>query len=221
MDFPILYISSVSDGHVGLLAKDNRHKYFKKLGITEKQVVSMHLTHSINIVRVTSMDGGKLFENTDALITDSKDIYLALPVGDCLPVALYDPKTQSAGLVHAGWRGLNAGIIQKTIQNMVEEFGTNPQGIRVFIGAHICQKHFEVKSDVSGLFDSYKGVLKKVGGKQFLDLGKIATNQLLEAGVLKKNISLSDICNYEDPAFFSYRRGDKISRNLYLLTLSQ
>jgi polyphenol oxidase len=214
METPVLYISAKADGHCGLLHPKNRKKFFDKLGISEKKVISMHLRHTSKCRVVSEKDGGKLFENTDALVASGKGVFLALPVGDCLPIMIYDPVCEIFGVIHAGWRGLAGGVIRGAILKMKKE-GSEPSNLTVYIGASICQKHYEVKNDVYSKFSEYPYAVKKSGKKFYLDLGKVAVGQLVEAGVLEEKIKIDKRCTYEDKDLFSYRRGDS-GRNLYL-----
>ena len=214
----VLFISPNSFGHTGLTSPQNRIKFFESLGVSQSSVVSMHLTHTNNIEVVGATDGGKIFENTDGLVTNSKGIYLALPVGDCLPIMAFDPVGKSIGIFHAGWRGLENKIIFNGIKSMEDNFGAKPKDIEIKLGACICQNHFEVKDDVFGKFTEYKSALKEANGKKFLDLRKVIVLQLLHIGILLKNIEIDARCTLEDKELFSHRGGN-FERNLYLLTL--
>lgn len=214
----ILYSSKASDGGMSILSPLNRKKFFGKIGVTERQVVNMHLAHGNKVAVVTDKDGGKLFEETDGLITNSRKTYLALLVGDCLPIAIADPITNSIGLVHAGWRGLGNGIIKNAVNEMARNFGTKPQDLVVYVGAHICKKHYEVKEDVLSKFVSFEGATSKAG-RTFLDLGEIAKLQFLKLGVKNKNITIDSTCTFENKGLFSYRRNKTKDRNIYILGL--
>lgn len=211
---PILYISSAKDGHMGVSAPQNRAKYFAKIGINPKNLVDIVVAHSDRVMIATKKDTGKFFEGYDAVITGDKNVSLALTVADCIPIAVFDPQTNSRALIHAGWRGLENGIIQKTIEKIGGKLGE----LKVFVGPHICKKHYEIKTDVSVKFEKYKKSVKNIKGKIFLDLGSVALEQLLKLGIKRKNIFMDNTCNFESPELFSYRRGDSKYRNLYLLT---
>lgn len=214
-----LFISPVSFGHTGLTSPENRLKFFENLGIKETEVVSMHLTHTNNVEVVTAADGGRLFENTDGLITNSKGIYLALPVADCLPIMAYDAVSGSIGVFHAGWRGLDNKIIFNGIKLMQDELDAKAENIKIKLGACICQDHYEVKNDVFDKFFDYRSAQKIKENKLYLDLRKIAVLQLLSVGVQIGNIEIDSRCTYENPELFSHRHGNS-ERNLYLLTLN-
>jgi len=184
-----------------------------------KNIVRMQLVHGNRVVAVGRKDVGKIIDNCDGLITNSPEIYLALSAADCLPIALFDPITNSIGFIHAGWRGLEKGVIRNSINLMVEKFKVNSEKLIVYIGPFICQKHYEVKSDVSGKFFAYPTALRNINGKTFLDLGKVAKEQLVESGINKNNIWFDGRCTFEDKNLFSYRRGDIKDRINYLLKI--
>lgn len=216
----VLYSSTAGDGNMSILAPANRRKFFDKIGITERQVVNLHLAHSNKVADVFSEDGGKLFERTDGLITNSRNIYLALLVGDCLPVAIADPVNNSIGLIHAGWRGLENGVIKNAVKLLEKKLKAKSKNLIVYIGSHICQKHYEVKNDLVKKFKDYPESVRKIGNKYYLDLGKIAKKQLIDLGVGGKNIRIEETCTFENRNLFSYRRDKTKDRNLFLLTLS-
>lgn len=120
-----------------------------KKGKLSKDTVRMFQVHGNTVAVVTKKDSGKTIENCDGLITNDPNIYLSVSVADCIPLALYDPVTKSIGLLHAGWRGLNNGIIKKVVGLMVENFSTDPGDLLSEIGPHICQRHYEIKKFMS------------------------------------------------------------------------
>lgn len=134
---PILYMSSSKDGHMGVSAPKNRKKYFAKIGLDPKRLVDIVVTHGNKVKAVTEKDGGKYFEGYDAVITKEKGLTLGLTAADCMPIAFFNPLTNSIGLAHCGWRGLENGIIKNTVKKMGKESV-------VFIGPHICAKHYRI-----------------------------------------------------------------------------
>ena len=185
----------------------NRKKYFSGLEIENEKVVSAELMHSDAVYKVTKIDGGKIILKVDALITNAKNIFLSVTVADCLPLFLFDPKREAIGLIHAGWRGLAKNIIAKTVAKMQTEFGSVPVDVLVVVGPGISAEYYEVAEEVARLFEKYADALRRSSGKTFLDLKKVASNQLLSAGVLLENIEISPECTFsETEKYFSYRR---------------
>ena len=176
-------------------------------------MIGMEQVHGNNIVRVDKKDEGKTIKNCDALISNDAEVTLSVRVADCLPISIIDKKSLSFGLIHAGWRGLANGVINNTLKKMQLELKIVNCKLKIYIGPHICQNHYEVKNDVSGQFTKYPGSILEKEGKEYLDLAKIAELQLVEAGVKKKNIKIDKTCTFEDLSLPSFRR-DKTSERL-------
>ena len=95
----------------------NRKALCKELGIRDSRLVMPHQVHGTGISQI-----GKTFfllsedirstalEGVDALITDVKDVCIGVSTADCIPIIIYDPQHQAAGVVHSGWRGTVANI---------------------------------------------------------------------------------------------------------------
>jgi polyphenol oxidase len=169
-------------------------------------MIGMQQIHGNNVVRVSKKDEGKVIKNCDGLISNDPGVALSVRVADCLPISLIDTKFHSFGLIHAGWRGLDKEIVKKAVQLMTKEFHLNPKDLEVSIGPHICQKHYEIKSDVSEEFTKYSGVVLQKNGKEYLDLSKVAEIQLINMGVKKENVKISEDCTFEDLSLPSFRR---------------
>jgi YfiH family protein len=145
------------------------------------------------------------------------------------------------GAVHAGWRGTLARIVQKTIGRMQMEFNSKPQDIFAAVGPAIGGCCYEVGTEVASAFATKFGDAEsffdelRTGdepnpvqwlnqmppGHQppppnvFLDLRKANRAQLLEAGLLPKNISVSDRCtSCHTSQLFSYRKEGAASGRL-------
>src|SRR3989344_6942325 len=130
--YPHLFIavSSRADGGMKIryeLDKDietlqNREKYLRQFGLSNSSVTTAQLIQGDNIASISKKDIGKIIPNTDSLLTSDKDIFLAITTADCLPIFLYDPNRQTIALIHAGWKGLAVGIIDKTIKHLHREY---------------------------------------------------------------------------------------------------
>jgi len=100
----------------------------------------MDQCHGTKIVEITS--GQESTTETDALITKTKGIGLAVLVADCLPVLLSSRTTIAA--IHVGRRGLLSEIIEKVISRFPED---EQNEIEAFIGPSICTECYEVDID--------------------------------------------------------------------------
>jgi YfiH family protein len=164
----------------------------------------------------------------DALITQQRNVALALSFADCTPIALYDPVTHSIGVAHGGWRGTARGVVLATIGAMVEHFGSSPRNIYAGIGPAIGPCCYEVSQNVQDLFmgreqfadmptqEQYHGLVREsavfttisLPDKESLrlDLWETTRRQLLMAGLLPEHIEVAGICTAcRVDQFFSHR----------------
>lgn len=148
----------------------------------------------------------------DAAITRRSDVVLAVRVADCLPVTFSDLGGSVIGIAHAGWRGLAAGVLERTIAAMASD----PADVVAWLGPAIGKAAFEVGDDVRDAFvgpDSGVDAAFSRGrqGKWHADLDALARRRLARAGV--SAVFGGGICTVSDPArFFSFRRDGATGR---------
>lgn len=184
------------------IIEENRRKLFQQLDIDSNQIAFANQIHS-NKVRAVSRGG--TFKNTDALITQTVGLALAIQVADCAAILISEPESRTIAAVHSGWRGASLGIISKTLEKM-KNLGAKLASAKAYISPCICLKHFEVGEEVAEQFPAafvdYKNYTKPhVNLKAFLK------NQLIESGLKNDNIDVDNGCTVEDEEqFYSYRR---------------
>ena len=203
----------------------NRKKFLTGLGIDYRAIVCAKQSHSDNVRYVQEADKGKgalIYETalseTDALITNKSNLALAVFTADCLSIFLYDPKTASIGLIHAGWRGSLKGVTAKTIAAMRERFKTDPKNLDVGLGPSIKSCCYQVKGEFTGLFPDDLFLRDK---RYYLDLASINKKQLLGCGVREENICDRAICtSCRNDEFFSFRKdGASVGRMMSVIML--
>jgi YfiH family protein len=179
----------------------------------DMKFVVANQTHSDNISIISSFDSKgwdsqeSAIRDCDALITNQKNLMLTILTADCVPILLFDPIRRVVSAIHAGWRGTEKKIVYKTIQKMKQKFGSNPKDIVAGVAPCIMRCCYEVDWEVAKNFVEYKNAFDKIGDKYMLDLPYINREQLLEAGVKKENIELSNICtSCQVDSYFSYRK---------------
>ncbi len=185
----------------------NRATFLAKLDIPHDRVISAGVAHGGKAYHATTADDEDVVRGVDALFAQSRDLFLSITVADCLPVFLFDPKTKTFGLVHAGWRGLVAGVIPNAIHAMAKECGARAETLLVEIGPGIGACHFEVQTDVATQFKNFPDAILRHDGKIFADLKAVARAQLLALGVKGEHLEISDECTYDlKDKYFSWRR---------------
>lgn len=145
----------------------------------------------------------------DAIITNMRNVALAVKTADCLPILLAG-ENKAIASVHGGWRGIIGGIIEKTILKLKVEMSVEPRKIYCAIGPHIGSCCYEVGDDVAELFEKRfgKNITKNNNtGKKMLDLSASVRIALINAGVKASNIDILPICTKCNPQwFYSFRR---------------
>lgn len=182
----------------------NRELLAEKIWKTSRDFVYLDQVHS-DIVLVYE-DSIKEDLVWDAIITSNKWIVLMVLVADCVPLILYDKKTNIIWVVHAWWRWTSKHIVLKTISKMVERFDSDPCDIIVWIWPSICQKNYEVWKEVFKNFDD-NFYSSNSYDKALLNLQEINKHQAIKAWCLEKNIEIFNMCSLEQKdLFFSARR---------------
>jgi YfiH family protein len=82
----------------------------------------------------------------DALITDQKNIPIAVLTADCAPILLFDKNTRTIAAIHAGWKGALKGIIANVVKFMQKK-GSSSKDISATVGPCIAARNYEVKQD--------------------------------------------------------------------------
>lgn len=191
-------------------SSENRRIFLKELGIDYRDLVCAKQVHGSRARYIGEDDKGKgalsydtAIPDTDALVTDKKNLPLAILTADCLSVFLYDPKTPAIGLVHAGWRSTRINIAGETVKLMREKFNTDAKDLSVGFGPAIRSCCYEMAEELSGFSPSE---FIRRGERYYLDLAGINRKQLLDSGVKGENISDCGICTVcNNKEFFSYR----------------
>lgn len=181
-------------------------------------------THSNNGYIIKDQNN-KFFYNKegDYLITNIKNMGLAVLTADCLPIVFYDVYSLVIGICHAGWKGAIAEIAKNTVRDMQKEFNTDLDKLRVFFGpcAKICcyQVDNNFKENLKNLnFDYYKKTIIKNGNKAFFNLTLFNKLQLKQIGVKRESFhSLYNSCTICDVSFCSYRRDKKNAKRQFTI----
>ena len=196
-------------------------------------LVSLRQIHSDLIYRVDSMLEQPLAG--DGMVTDTPGLLLAVKNADCLPVILADRKRRAVGVFHAGWRGTVKRIVEKGVGEMRRHFKSDPRSLVAAIGPGVQACCYEVGEEVRTSFESQfayaASLFREVKDsdpvrekypllfltarapghgelpvKLFLDLVEANRRQLLDAGLLAKNIDTAAPCtSCHTELLFSFR----------------
>ena len=204
-----------NDGNLAFHVEDNEINVIKnrknlalKLGYNYEDLVYMNQIHSANII-VVDENSPKLVDNCDSIITRSKNLPLMVMVADCIPILMFDDKQGIIAAIHAGRNSTFLEISKKTAEIFIEKFSSNPEDIRVILGASIQKCCYEVSDELSKIVENSFG--KEFVENNYIDLQGINKKQLNDLGI--KNIEISNICTKcGDKSYFSYRKDKKTGR---------
>ena len=198
---------------------ENYRRMGKAIGFTPDQLVFSNQVHDTKIKIVTKEDCGKVMTGMDGLMTDEKGICLVTSYADCVPLFFYDPVKGVVAVSHSGWKGTVNRMGKKTVEKMESVYGSKAEDIIAAIGPSICQKCYEISEDVAIQFaDAFPEkwydtfMVDKGNGKYQLDLWKVNEYILLDAGILKEHLDITDLCTCCNPELLFSHRASKGKR---------
>ena len=218
---------SFSRGDDPAAVMENYRRVAETFGRTVNDFVCTDQTHTTTVIRVGNDEKGygvtkeKPYTDVDGLITNEPGVILSTFYADCVPLYFVDPVNKAIGLSHSGWRGTVGRMGQRTLDAMAETFGTKPEEVYAAVGPSICQECYEISEDVAEHFyEEFKGhgdeiLINKGNGKYQLDLWKTNEIILLEAGIKREHLAVTNVCtccNHE--VLFSHRASQGKRGNL-------
>lgn len=177
---------------------DNRSILCAEVGADVQKLALNRQIHSATVHRAEAGSRGR---PADGLWTDEPGLPILAMAADCLPIALARAggEAPAVAVLHAGWRGILAGIVEEGVQALGGR-------VHAAIGPGIGPCCYEVGPEVAQRFaTTYGGAL--IHGRT-LDLWGAAERALLAAGV--EDVHRVDLCTHCNPdRFFSHRRTGK------------
>lgn len=144
--------------------------------------------------------GFHLAPDADGHITAETGLLVTVSVADCVPIWIVDPAMRRIALLHAGWRGIAAGILEQGLHRMRHGGGGE---LEVHFGPSICGRCYEVGPEVHRALD-----LEEPDGNATVDLRAVLTARARQAGLSATNITSPPYCTRCDSdVFFSHRGG--------------
>jgi YfiH family protein len=180
---------------------------FRSGGLDPAAVVDAEQVHGGTVVRVGRGDVGRTVPDADGLWTAEAGVTLRVRGADCPLVLVADPTCGRVAAVHAGWRGLAAGILAQAVQSLVEA-GSHPGSLLCAVGPCVGPCCYEVDAPVWEALQEWPEAFSPGRpGRWQLDLRAVARAQLASAGILREGVSAAAVCTAcEADWFYSYRR---------------
>jgi len=193
--------------HVGddpAAVAQNRDRLAAAIGLRPGRVVWMNQVHGDRVEVVEGARDGAV-DDTDALVTRTARLALAVGTADCVPVLMADARAGVAAAVHAGRVGAQLGVVARAVEAMLQ-LGARPEDISALLGPAVSGRNYEVPAEMA---DEVATTLPgsrttSAAGTPALDLRAGIACQLKDLGVTA--IDIDPRCTVEDPALFSHRR---------------
>jgi YfiH family protein len=168
-----------------------------------EQFPTIILGHQIHGAHVEWHDsapkGWLLVEGMDGHATGAAGVLLTVTVADCIPIYLAQPRRGVVALLHAGWRGVASGILERGLEVMLSATESGPEEVVMHCGIGICGGCYEVGSEVQER-------LARPGAPQgsHVDLRRLLEQRARALGVTE--VTLSPFCTFHDhDRFYSHR----------------
>ncbi|WP_019615590.1 peptidoglycan editing factor PgeF [Psychromonas ossibalaenae] len=164
-------------------------------------------THSTTLLKLEQQTASEV--EADASWTILKKQPCIVMTADCLPILITDKQGSFVSAVHAGWRGLCDGIIEKSIHSICTELNINSTELLVWLGPCIGRSAFQVGDEVRAEFMAQNTLAESAftadKDRWLADLQLLAKQRLAPLNVAE--ISASEHCTFTEPElFYSYRR---------------
>lgn len=166
------------------------------------QVIA-HQVHGDRVVWHAPAPGAGwwLGDASDGHATDRRGVLLMVTVADCVPIYLAAPAHGAIALLHAGWRGTAAGILERGVALLGERVGAVPGELQLHLGVAISGPRYQVGAEVMAAV----GAPAPPPGPWHLDLREVLAARAHGLGI--RSVTQSGLCTSRDgTAFFSHRR---------------
>jgi len=221
LDYVRIETSTVKDGNMSHTYGENgevdrnRKRFWKKNGFEYDNTyllrTSFEKSDNVEVLNTLPKEF-TVIPNVDSVLTSNPDVVLALLTADCLQITLFDPKHLVLGLIHAGFKWQDAGIIDNTFKLMSKEFDTEPKDVLIHLGNCISPEYYRWDSNIFKYIDKDSWIgktIEKDGHKERpykIDIRNAAILNLKDIGIKKGNIIDSNIDCYSDTRYYSHVR---------------
>jgi hypothetical protein len=184
----------------------------KAIDVSTDPPLRVHQVHGNSVARAECDRAFDVDARADAIVTQDSSRPISVRTADCVPILLATSDGKTVAAVHAGWRGIVAGVLPAAVAHMLTVAkGTSTDSLFAAIGPCIGPQAFEVGSEVLGEFTRTFGPAAPIhplpDGKGLVDLKQAARLQLLECGLIDDCIDSTDRCTVTHrDEFFSHRR---------------
>ncbi|HME48366.1 peptidoglycan editing factor PgeF [Mycobacterium sp.] len=182
----------------------NRKRLAAAIGLHEDRLIWMNQVHGD---RVAVVEGPRdtPVDDSDALVTTTPRLALAVITADCVPVLMADARAGVVAAVHAGRVGAHRGVVARTVAAMLAA-GAHVEDVSVLLGPAVSGPNYEVPDEMAAEVEAALPGSRttSVRGTTALDLRAGIARQLRDLGI--NAIDADPRCTVADPTLFSHRR---------------
>lgn len=207
----------VGDDEIAVL--NNRLDYWNSLGIDPDATVGARQVHGTKIMAVTAGDRGRgaaswsrALAATDGLVTVERDVPVFALAADCHLVALAAPEGRGIAVLHAGWRGLLSGILERGVGLLAGLVWKKPSDLAAFVGPGLGEDRFEVREDFEAELEKAWGadaaadLVRRGGGRASFRYRAALLRALGAAGVRPELTEIVEGCTgTQSDLYYSHR----------------
>jgi hypothetical protein len=189
---------------------ENRRRFLTGLGLEPRGLFVVEQVHGVDLLDVDDRVPGQTEDlEYDGLVTTRPGFTVGVTTADCLPILLAAKNGRAVAALHAGWRGLAAGIVARGVAAVCSRAGCAPGELWAAVGPGIAACCFEIGPEVVSAFlaNGFPGdfFLLASSGRRHGDLSGLAAWTLAQEGVA--DVHRLPGCTFCEPQmYFSYRR---------------
>jgi len=210
--------------NLGLHVNDDADAVFANRALLARQLPAepmwLQQVHGVHVMAAAQRAHYQAPPVADGCIARQPEVVCAVLAADCIPVLLCDVDGSMVAAVHAGWRGLYAGILAQAVAHMQ----IDPARLMAWLGPAISAQHYQVDVDFRQRFirqrADYGQAFSRHGDCVHANLLLLARIQLETLGV--EHVYAEQRCTYaEHEHFYSHRRDPASGRQASLIWLQQ
>jgi polyphenol oxidase len=200
--------------------EENYRRLQSAIDAEGRRILKVHQIHGPCVLTARVGEPWENLKYADAIVADDPGALASVRIADCVPVLLAAADGRAVAAVHAGWRGVVAGVVPLAAIELRKIAGDVP--ILAAIGPCIGFDAFEVGPEVLAAFQTLLGdqapIRQAPENKGRVDLKRAITIQLERAGLPDSQIDCTDRCTFRDAGeFFSHRRDKGVTGRMVAL----
>lgn len=184
------------------------------LGAPDAEVVTLKQIHGARVLAFEEPPRRRrdtLVGDGDGVLTNQRNVLLAVASADCVPIVLADPDTGWMAAVHAGWRGTALRVLDAALDALASR-GVALGNLFAAFGPSISRDRYEVGPEVvTALLEAYGtapegAIAPGARGKTLISVAAFNAAALRARGLLPERIAVSGVCTHSSSDLPSWRR---------------